>query len=54
MAEVDLSSDNDLDTENKDEIVERSPKGRFLRFNDTLGSGAYKSVYRGYDNDSGC
>jgi WNK lysine deficient protein kinase len=47
--ELNLASED-----NKDEIVERSPKGRFFRFNDTLGAGAYKVVYRGYDNESGC
>ncbi|CAG9334949.1 WNK4_8 [Blepharisma stoltei] len=39
---------------NKNEVVEVSPKGRFFRFNDLLGSGAYKTVYRGLDNDQGC
>jgi WNK lysine deficient protein kinase len=33
--------------------VEHSPKGRFIRFNELIGSGAYKLVYRGYDNDTG-
>ncbi|EGR30039.1 protein kinase domain protein [Ichthyophthirius multifiliis] len=40
--------------EQKDQIVEQSPKQRFIRFNDELGFGAYKIVYKGYDNDSGC
>lgn len=39
---------------NKNEVVEVSPKGRFFRFNDLLGSGAYKMVFRGLDNDQGC
>ena len=34
-------------------IVETSPKGRFKRFNEKLGAGAYKSVYRGIDDDTG-
>jgi WNK lysine deficient protein kinase len=34
-------------------IVETSPKGRFKRFNEELGAGAYKSVYRGIDEDTG-
>lgn len=33
--------------------IETSPKGRFKRFNEELGSGAYKSVYRGIDEDTG-
>jgi serine/threonine protein kinase len=44
--------------DSKEKIVERSPKGRFFRvivkqFNEVLGSGAYKTVYRGYDNELG-
>lgn len=45
--------------EQKSEIAEVSPKGRFYRvipikFNDELGCGAFKVVYRGFDNDQGC
>ena len=39
--------------EDKYSIVEVSPKGRFKRFNDMLGSGAYKEVFRGIDEDTG-
>lgn len=40
-------------------VVESSPKGRFLKvscsqFNEKLGSGTYKQVYRGYDTEFGC
>ena len=35
------------------EIVEKSPKGRFHRFNEELGSGAQKRVYLAYDYDNG-
>ena len=34
-------------------IVEKSPKGRFHRFNEELGSGAQKRVYLAYDYDNG-
>ena len=34
-------------------IVERSPGGRYLRFQEKLGSGAYKDVYRAYDTIEG-
>lgn len=34
-------------------IMETSPKGRFKRFGEELGRGAYKIVYRGVDNDTG-
>ena len=39
----------------KDEIsqdekpVEESPTGRYIRFNERLGKGAFKTVYRGID-----
>jgi WNK lysine deficient protein kinase len=33
--------------------VEISPKGRFNRFNEELGRGAYKIVYRGADTETG-
>ena len=31
-----------------------SPKGRFCKFNDIIGSWAFKVIYRGYDNFVGC
>uniref|UniRef100_A0A7S4J5M1 non-specific serine/threonine protein kinase n=1 Tax=Odontella aurita TaxID=265563 RepID=A0A7S4J5M1_9STRA len=34
-------------------IVARSPHGRYVRFNERLGSGAYKDVYRAYDTIEG-
>ncbi|KAF4678113.1 Serine/threonine-protein kinase wnk4 [Perkinsus chesapeaki] len=34
-------------------VVEKSPKGRFHRFNRKLGSGSYKTVYLAFDNDTG-
>lgn len=30
-----------------------SPTGRFKRFSEELGRGAYKTVYRGVDHDTG-
>jgi len=30
-----------------------SPKGRFKRFGEELGRGAYKIVYKGIDNETG-
>jgi WNK lysine deficient protein kinase len=33
--------------------VEVSPSGRFFRYSDELGRGAYKNVYRGLDCDTG-
>jgi WNK lysine deficient protein kinase len=40
--------------QNKHDILERSPKGRFLKFNDVIGTQAYKVIHRGYDNFNGC
>ncbi|OMJ75746.1 hypothetical protein SteCoe_25049 [Stentor coeruleus] len=64
---MDSSSEDELSTlphsitniDQKSEIVEVSPKGRFYRviftkFNDELGCGAFKVVFRGFDNDQGC
>lgn len=35
------------------DIVEKSPGGRYVRFLEKLGSGAYKDVYRAYDTIEG-
>ncbi|KAL3924792.1 MAG: hypothetical protein SGILL_000821 [Bacillariaceae sp.] len=35
------------------QIVERSPGGRYVRFMEKLGSGASKDVYRAYDTEEG-
>ncbi|KAF7113069.1 hypothetical protein RHSIM_RhsimUnG0163800 [Rhododendron simsii] len=36
-----------------DDIVERSPKGRYIRYNEILGRGASKTVYKGFDEVDG-
>ena len=33
--------------------VETSPDGRYFRFDEKLGSGAYKEVYLCYDSETG-
>lgn len=33
--------------------MEVSPKGRFKRFEEELGSGAYKTVFKAIDQDTG-
>ncbi|OEU13429.1 MAP kinase-like protein, partial [Fragilariopsis cylindrus CCMP1102] len=43
-----LSSQN-----GNNQIVERSPGERYLRFSEKLGSGASKDVYRAYDTEEG-
>ncbi|TMW62694.1 hypothetical protein Poli38472_005312 [Pythium oligandrum] len=47
---------SDLDMykhEEGDRPVERSPRGRYIRFDIRLGTGAYKTVYKAYDTDQG-
>ncbi|KAG6613312.1 WNK protein kinase [Phytophthora cinnamomi] len=39
--------------EEGDRPVEHSPRGRYIRFDIRLGTGAYKSVYKAYDTDQG-
>ena len=34
-------------------VAEESPKGRFKRFYEELGRGAYKVVYKGVDHETG-
>jgi len=50
------TSDPDDDTSDEASVgaVERSPRGRFIRFNKRLGTGAFKVVYLAFDNDTGC
>lgn len=38
---------------NKCQVIGRSPKERYICYNDILGHGAYKIVYRGYDTHNG-
>lgn len=38
------------DESERDKIMEYSPHERFYRFNDEIGFGSYKSVYRGHDS----
>ncbi|KAJ3203927.1 Serine/threonine-protein kinase wnk3, partial [Entophlyctis luteolus] len=43
--------DDDDDEENR--VVETDPTGRFSRYAKRLGKGAYKEVYKAYDEDEG-
>lgn len=49
------SSDTDIDStkEPGERVIEKSPRGRFIRFNRRLGAGAYKVVYLAFDTDVG-
>jgi WNK lysine deficient protein kinase len=44
-------NESSMDMERK--VVEESPKGRFQRFEEELGSGSQKKVYLAYDTDTG-
>ena len=46
------NEDELIDLERK--VIEESPKGRFQRFEEELGSGSQKHVYLAYDTDTGC
>jgi WNK lysine deficient protein kinase len=41
------------DDDPNEQIVERSPDGRYSRFNQQLGHGAFKAVFKGYDEEEG-
>ena len=36
-----------------DEVVEKSPRERYLRFKELIGKGSYKEVWRAYDSVEG-
>jgi len=44
---------NNLKSNTKMVFVEKSPKGRFRRFEEEIGKGSFKHVYRAYDFDEG-
>jgi len=46
-----IENESSLDLERK--VVEESPKGRFQRFEEELGSGSQKKVFLAYDTDTG-
>ena len=39
--------------ENRNKIINKSPKERYVCYNDVIGKGSYKIVYRGYDTFTG-
>jgi hypothetical protein len=52
-ADIHDDDENDIPAHIKSKIVEKSPAERYIRFNEKLGSGAYKDVYRAYDTIEG-
>lgn len=47
------SESPDSSDQDKEPFVEVDPSGRFGRYNDLLGAGAVKKVYRGFDQEEG-
>lgn len=50
---VDDVGEKEVDKNQVKRHVEASPQGRYLRFEDKLGTGQYKVVYRSYDTSMG-
>lgn len=46
-------SDYEEDDEKNVEAVDRSPNGRFLKFDEEVGRGSFKTVYKGLDTETG-
>ncbi|KHN80679.1 Serine/threonine-protein kinase WNK1 [Toxocara canis] len=44
--------DDDYDAE-EEKPIDKSPDGRFLKFDEELGRGSFKTVYRGLDTETG-
>ncbi|KAK8749866.1 hypothetical protein OTU49_015103, partial [Cherax quadricarinatus] len=42
-----------VEEEEAEEAVDKSPDGRFLKFDHEIGRGSFKTVYRGLDTDTG-
>ncbi|VDM66234.1 unnamed protein product [Strongylus vulgaris] len=50
-AKEQLEVDDDFDAQEKP--IDKSPSGRFLKFDEELGRGSFKTVYRGLDTETG-
>ncbi|KAJ3109474.1 Serine/threonine-protein kinase wnk3 [Physocladia obscura] len=47
------NNDEDADEDDENKVIETDPTGRFSRYKKLLGKGAYKEVYKGFDEDEG-
>jgi hypothetical protein len=45
--------DEDYDAESEEKPIDQSPEGRFLKYDEELGRGSFKTVYRGLDTETG-
>lgn len=54
MEEQEVEQAVAVETEEFEEkAVDKSPDNRFLKFNEEIGRGAFKTVYRGLDTETG-
>ena len=53
LLSIDGGTENEGSIDFERRVVEESPKGRFQRFEEELGSGSQKKVYLAYDTDTG-
>ena len=53
LLSIDGGAENDGSIDLERRVIEESPKGRFQRFEEELGSGSQKKVYLAYDTDTG-
>lgn len=51
--EINSESINKTDVNKKNKIIDRSPSKRFIKFDEKIGEGQFKKVYRAYDYDLG-
>lgn len=46
-------SDGKFENDDADDVVEKDPTGRYIRYDDMLGRGAFKTVYKAFDEVDG-
>ncbi|KAI1726376.1 protein kinase domain-containing protein [Ditylenchus destructor] len=48
-----IEEEDDYDAEAEEKPIDKSPDGRFLKFDEELGRGSFKTVFRGLDTETG-
>ncbi|CAD5219336.1 unnamed protein product [Bursaphelenchus okinawaensis] len=48
-----VEDDDDFDAEAEEKPIDKSPDNRFLKFDEELGRGSFKTVFRGLDTETG-
>lgn len=49
----DANEENDEENEKQENAIAESPDGRFFKFDDEVGRGSFKTVYKGLDTETG-